>query len=223
MTMYKMNLLLATGNTHKVEEISAILRQYGGEKIGGIHIVTPRDLPAHEPPEEDGATFAENAYKKGLYYARLGDMITLADDSGLEVAALEGRPGIFSSRYASNNHERIRKILEELYNVPASQRNARFVCAAMLIHPRGDYTLRHGYCHGEIAFEPRGEHGFGFDPVFLIPPGIKTMAELTLDEKNMVSHRAKAVSQLVPLIQKLVDLERHHKDNYIFELFETSA
>ncbi len=215
-----MNLFLATGNPYKIKEISSILDVTMGERFEKITLMTVKDLGEHRAPVEDGTTFLENALKKGLYYAHLSGEITLADDSGLEVKALNGRPGIHSARYAATNPERIEKLLEEMREVPEGQRQARFICTAVLMHPEGFFSFRVGYCHGRIAYKPRGQHGFGFDPVFLLPELGKTMAELTMEEKNKVSHRSHAVRQIVPVVDKLIDLPRNNNHNKIYRVFD---
>lgn len=214
-----MKLLLATGNKHKVAEITAILRENLGQSFSALELLTTADLPPHQPPVEDGRTFAENAQKKGLFYADLSKVLTLADDSGLEVEALGGRPGILSSRYAPTNPERIAKILKEMETIPAGKRQARFVCAAILVAPAGYSRLSLGYCYGEIAFTARGEYGFGFDPVFYLPELGKTLAELPMAEKNKLSHRARAVGQLLPLIKKLIDFDEKLTEDELYKLF----
>ena len=216
----EMNLLLATGNCHKVTEISAILRGHLGARFERVRILTIKDMPPHHAPEEKGDTFLDNALVKGRYYAGLGTTLTLADDSGLEVDALEGRPGIFSSRYAPSDKERISRLLEELEGVPHASRGARFVCTAVLVHPDGAWNSNVGYCHGWIAGEPRGDNGFGFDPVFFIPSRSMTMAELSMEEKNKISHRAVAISGLVPLLNKLIDLRGSENHNKTLKLFD---
>jgi XTP/dITP diphosphohydrolase len=215
-----MKLLLATGNSHKAQEIASILKSHMGESFSRLTLLTTKDLPAHESPVEDGETFLENALKKGRYYAEMGGYLTLADDSGLQVKALGGRPGLYSSRYAPTDKERISKLLEEMSGFPAEQRVARFICTAVLVFPGKGWTGRVGYCHGRIITEARGTHGFGFDPVFFLPDHGKTMAELSMEEKNRVSHRANAVEQLVVPLNKVIDLASKGLDNTILELFD---
>lgn len=210
-----MKLLLASGNRHKVAEIKALLEECLGELFGRVELMTIDKFQQFPSPVEDGQTFLENALKKGRYYAERSGIITLADDSGLEVDALNGRPGIFSSRYAPTNPERISKLLKEMQDIPRGKRQARFVCVAVLVHPLGYYSAQTGYCYGEIGFEPRGEFGFGFDPVFVLPELGKTMAELPLGEKNKLSHRSRAIRGHIPLIQKLIDVDDENEDNII--------
>lgn len=190
-----MQLLIATQNPHKVKEISALLNE------GQIEIKTLQDFPEIRKIEEDDKDFKANALKKARYYAKELGLWTLADDSGLEVDALGGRPGVLSHRYAPTNDERIEKLLKELEGMKEERRGARFACAMALASPRGEETVKMGYCYGLIAFQPRGTGGFGFDPVFFLPELGKTMAQLSIEEKNHVSHRACALRQLLPLVK----------------------
>lgn len=190
-------LTLATANHHKAREIASALSGCGWE-------VVPAPPGAAEV-EETGATFAENARIKALAVARAVRGVALADDSGLAVDALQGAPGIQSKRWAGENAadaERIARLLAAMEGVPADGRAARFVCAACIAGPDGVLWEGEGVVEGEIAFRPRGSHGFGYDPVFLLPDG-RAMAELDADEKNDVSHRGRAMAAA------RVWLERH--------------
>lgn len=189
-------LLIATNNFNKVKEIS--------EKMQNLEIslLTINDFPECAPPVEDGETFEENAKKKAIHYANKIGVPTLADDSGLMVDALDGRPGVYSSRYANTNKERIEKLLGELKNVPEEKRGAKFVCAMVLADQYGNYDVKIGECLGEITFEPRGTQGFGYDPIFLPFGKTQTMAELSLEEKNKISHRGKALEKIIDVLRK---------------------
>ncbi len=186
-------LLIATTNAGKVAEIAALLTDLNYE-VQGL-----ADLP--QPPlavEETGATFAANALLKAEYYHAQTGLLALADDSGLEVDALGGRPGVYSARYAgaaANDAAKVAKLLAELQGVPSAARTARFVCAIALIGPgiRANFT---GACAGLIAAAPRGMNGFGYDPVFIEPASGRSFAELTRAEKTAVSHRGRALMQL---------------------------
>lgn len=148
---------------------------------------------------EDGNTFSENAIKKAKTVVNQLKKPALADDSGLEVRALGGRPGIFTARYAGLNatdEENNKKLLLELKNIPWEERQARFVCCIALALPKGQIIIEHGFLEGYITFEPRGEEGFGYDPIFYVPKLSRTLAELKKDEKNKISHRAKALSKI---------------------------
>lgn len=182
-------LVLATTNKNKVKEIQDILGRYD------IEVVTP---PDGFDPIEDGDDFSENAYKKAFEAAKLMNLPALADDSGLEIDALNGAPGIYSARYAQTDSERIDRILRELKDVRVEERTAQFTCAMVVVAPDGTTLFGgKGHCKGIIINERLGDHGFGYDPVFFIPELNKTMAELTMDEKNQISHRSKALKQVI--------------------------
>ena len=185
-------VVLATSNQGKLKEFTELLSPVFGK------VLSLREFNGLPEIVEDGETFSENALKKARVISRLIQKITLADDSGLEVDALGGRPGGFSSRYAGENagdEENINKLLQELKG--AANRNARFVCCLALVFPDGKEITVEGRCERVIAEEPRGEGGFGYDPVFYLPELNKTMAELTLPEKNLLSHRSRAVNALI--------------------------
>jgi XTP/dITP diphosphohydrolase len=188
-------VILASRNAGKIKEFKILLR-------GLVRNVSSlRDLASVSDIVEDGATYSENALKKARHISILTDKICLADDSGLEVEALEGKPGIFSSRFAgdrSSDEENIAKLLSKLVNKP--NRNALFVCNLALVFPDGREAIAEGKCQGLILNKPRGVGGFGYDPVFFLSDLNKTMAELTLDEKNQISHRARAVRELKKLL-----------------------
>jgi XTP/dITP diphosphohydrolase len=182
-------LVLATGNKKKIEEIQAKIQSHG-LKIEIVQVNQPFD------PEETGKTFAENAYIKAYEAAKLMQLPALADDSGLCVDALNGQPGIYSSRYAETDTKRIEKLLNELKTVPFEKRTAKFVCALALVSPNGELLFSdEGQCEGFITDETKGKQGFGYDPIFYIPALGKTMAELSMDEKNKLSHRSNALNK----------------------------
>jgi XTP/dITP diphosphohydrolase len=190
-------LLLATRNAHKVQELARILT--------GVPVVlrSLADQGIPDEVDETGATYAENAALKATTYARLSGMLSLADDSGLEVDHLGGEPGLRSARYAgegASNQDRIAKLLGELQGVPWEGRRARFVCVIAIADPDGASVLFEGACEGVIALEPKGDGGFGYDPVFYMPEFGCTMAELPEEVKNRVSHRARAVQAAVPFL-----------------------
>ena len=145
---------------------------------------------------KQATTYEENALLKAREYAAHSGLLTLADDSGLEVDALDGRPGVHSARYAPDSPARIQKLLNEMKNVPDDQRRARFQCVIALAWPDGRTETTQGSCEGWIAHEPRGTHGFGFDPVFYMPEHNATMAELPESFKNTISHRAHAAQKM---------------------------
>lgn len=195
MTQPHLRVVLATTNRHKLEELRQMLAG------SPIELVMP---PHAIEVDENGKTFRENARLKARTYARLLGEPSLADDSGLSVDALSGRPGVMSARYAGHHAtdaDRNRKLLGELEGVPDAERGATFNCALVLAWPGGDELTVEGVVHGKILHEPRGNHGFGYDPVFYVPGLHKSYAELTAEEKNHHSHRAKAVSLLVEALR----------------------
>lgn len=190
-------ILLATNNQHKVRELREILQ------AAPVSLVAPSDTGVSIEVEETGRTYAANARRKALAFARAGNMVALADDSGLEVAALGGAPGIYSARYAgeqASSADRIALLLRNLAGVPIEQRQARFVAVIAVASPDGPVLLSRGSVRGLIALEPCGSGGFGYDPVFFMPQFGCTMAELADDVKNRVSHRARAARRAVPHI-----------------------
>lgn len=194
-----MKYLIATGNPHKTEAIRRLLSQEG------IELVDLTQLPPIEEPIEDGATFLENAFIKSRYYSQATGLIALADDSGLEVDALNKEPGIYSSRFAGVNtpySEKMARILELLKEVPELERTARFRCAATATFPDGREFSAEGSMEGVIASEPSGSGGFGYDPIVYIPHLGKTVAQLGPDEKDEQSHRGEAFRRLLELLPK---------------------
>jgi XTP/dITP diphosphohydrolase len=201
-----MKVLFATSNPHKVSEVRAILADIG------VEVTSLSDLGMDLPePVEDGATFADNARIKARGYAAATSLRCLAEDSGLEVDALEGRPGVLSARYAGTEGERaIRdranndKLLAELEGVPDTERTARFVCAMCVADPDGTIIAEsRGTYEGIIATEPAGENGFGYDPLLFLPDVSKTSAQLSPEEKNARSHRGAATRQLASRLAQL--------------------
>ncbi len=182
-------LLLATNNRGKLEELS--------ELLAGVpyQLVSPAEAGLTLSPAETGQTYAANARLKALAFARASGLLTLADDSGLEVDALGGAPGVLSSRYAgpkATDAERVAYLLGKLEGVPPEARAARFRCVMAIASPEGRVRLCAGSCRGVITLAPRGTHGFGYDPVFFFPRLGKTMAELPPEVKNQISHRGRA-------------------------------
>jgi len=195
-------LLLATGNRAKLHELRSLLQDLPYE------LVTPPEVGISGDVEETGSSLEENAsLKASLSTARSG-LIALADDSGLEVGALGGKPGVLSARYAGKNAsdaDRINYLLSQLEEVPQEERQARFRCVIAIAMPDGQVKLFSGECQGIIIFKPRGEGGFGYDPIFYLPQLGKTMAELLPEVKNRVSHRGKAAAKARTLLLNLID------------------
>jgi XTP/dITP diphosphohydrolase len=192
-------LLLATRNRNKVVEIQQALEATDWQ------MVILSDIPNAPDVEEDGATFEQNALKKARSAARVSKLWTLAEDSGLEIDALGGEPGVKSARYAgegASDADRIRKVLDQLSSVPDERRTARFRCVMCIIDPAGNENCFEGRCEGRIAAQPRGSSGFGYDPVF-VPDGYdKTFAELGLGVKGKISHRARAMQQVIEYLRE---------------------
>lgn len=187
-------ILIATKNVGKAKEFKTLFDRYG------IQVKSLLDFEEELPDiEETGSTFEENAALKSEGIAELLNMAVMADDSGLVIDALDGRPGIYSARYAGepkDDKKNIEKVLMELENVPLEERTARFVCVLSVSIPGQPTIYKKGYCEGTIALEEKGTHGFGYDPIF-IPKGYsQTMAELDPEEKNKISHRKNAMVQL---------------------------
>lgn len=179
-------LVMATNNANKLREAREILAPLG------IEIISQKEAGADVEPEENGVTFAENAMIKAKAVYDIVKLPVIADDSGLCVNALDGRPGVYSARYAPKGQE-CAKLLTEMKDVPENERSASFVCAIAYIDEKGSNTMTGG-CLGTIGFEERGTNGFGYDPVFMY--GDKTLAEMTAEEKNKISHRAAALQGL---------------------------
>ena len=193
-------LVLATRNQDKIREIEHILGDVP------VQLVSLADYPEVPPVHEDGATFEENAIKKAMHVWQHTGLASVADDSGLEVDALGGEPGVRSARFAgepvsyeANN----RKLLEMLHGLPEEDRGAKFVCVAVLVSRKGKMVLQRGELKGLITDNPAGTGGFGYDPVFYLPRKKKTVAELDPETKNEISHRAQAFSALKPFISAL--------------------
>ncbi len=185
-------LLFATTNQGKRKELIALL----GDKY---KIILPNELGVDTDVEETGRTFAENSRIKAVTLGRLSGMMTVADDSGLEIDALNGAPGIYSARFGGHNtsyDEKFRLLMELLQDVPADKRTARFKCAITLYESEDKITVFEDKVEGLIAYERKGENGFGYDPIFYVPEFGKHMAELSPEIKNQISHRGKAVRKL---------------------------
>lgn len=193
-----MEIVLATGNLHKIAEIQSILSDVP------VAWRSARDWPNMTEVSEEADTYQGNALLKASGWCRHTGLWALSDDSGLEVDALDGRPGIHSARYADSPKQRIDRLLAEMERVPDDKRTARFVCVAVLVGPAGQQHATRGVLEGRIAHEPRGNGGFGFDPIF-IPNGCAPshLAEMTADAKNRISHRALAMREMGGVIERL--------------------
>ena len=200
-----MKLLVATGNPGKLNEFRTLLSDLD------VEWVSLKDVGLEGMEiEETGATFAENASLKARAYCDASGVITLADDSGLVVDALNGAPGIYSARYGApeikTDIERYEKVLKEIENVPDEKRTARFICMVAVATPDGKSFIAEGRFEGRLARAPRGENGFGYDPIFITADG-RTSAELPPEEKNRISHRGRALQAIKPILMRLVKSE----------------
>ena len=186
-----MKVVLASKNPHKLVEISKITEKFG------IDLILQSEVGVDIDVEETGTTFEENSFLKAEAVMKATGLPALADDSGIAVDALNGEPGIYSARYgfdeSLNDWDRMMLLLKNTEHVPDGQRQAQFVCVITFVTPEGQTIQARGEIHGELTREPKGENGFGYDPIFYYPPFGKTTAEATPDEKNSVSHRANAL------------------------------
>jgi len=191
-------VVLATRNQGKVKEFNRLFADLGWE---GISLAEFEGVPE---VIEDGETFEANALKKAIEISTYLNLPALGDDSGLEVDALDGRPGVYSARYAgedATDEKNWRKLLDELDDVPMERRTARFRCTIAFVVPGSEPVITTGSCEGLIAKEPKGTNGFGYDPVFYIPEMEKMMAQLLPEEKNQISHRARAMNHLLEALK----------------------
>ena len=194
-----MKLFIATQNPGKAREFRLLLAPLETD------LCFPFELGLDIEVLEDGDTYTDNARKKALAYVRASNLLTLADDSGLEVDALDGAPGIYSARYApGHDTDRVAALLAQLRDVPWEQRTARFRCVVVVATPTGELYSAEGTCPGRIAFEPTGRGGFGYDPIFYLPGHGCTMAQLPQEEKNRISHRARAIEAAIPTLDRLL-------------------
>ena len=193
-------LLLATSNPGKIKEYRFLLDGLG------YRITTLTEEGITKIVTESGSKYEQNARLKAITYAKLSQFIALADDSGLEVDALNREPGINSARFAgeaATDAEKVSLILSKLKGIPWEKRTACFKCVIAIASPRNRVELCHGECHGMITFEAKGGNGFGYDPIFFLPEIGKTMAELPLEMKNQISHRARASQKARQVLQQL--------------------
>lgn len=188
-------IVLATHNAGKIREFKSVLLPLGYDVVS-VHDL----LPDIEEPEETGQTFAENARLKAQYYMKATGLPCLADDSGIAADALNGRPGVYSARYAGpecDDEANNQKLIQELSAFPPEKRTVHYVCVLVLCWPDGREITAEGRCSGVLRDFYAGDNGFGYDPLFYVPEKKKTMAEMTMAEKNEISHRGKALKKLV--------------------------
>lgn len=190
-------IALGTTNPHKLEEMNSILKDSYSKDIEFVLVDDNFD------PEENGTTFEENSYIKAFEAAKMMGIPALADDTGLCVDALGGRPGLYSARYAPDQKSKIAKLLSEMKGVKDGHRGANFCCVMVLVAPSGEKLhVEVGKIDGEISKEPSGDYGFGYDPLFYVPELGKTMSDMTLEEKNTLSHRARALLPMAKWIKE---------------------
>lgn len=196
-----MIVVAASQNQHKIDEMEAITEKFGMKIVGRDDFGLPK-----VKIDEDGDTFEANSLKKAREICMMCNQITISDDSGLVVDALDGAPGVYSSRFAGeegNDKKNNAKLLELLKNVPAEKRTARFVSVITMIYPNGKKIVARGECEGHIMFEESGDNGFGYDPLFR-PLGYEiSFGEIPAEEKNKISHRAKALAELQKQLEQL--------------------
>lgn len=196
-----MDIAAATGNKNKINEIKDKL-----SALKDINVISYSDLGINPDIEENADTFCGNALIKAREVCRLTGLTAMADDSGLVVDALDGEPGIYSARYGGpglDDRGRYMLLLEKMKNIPEGRRGARFVCAIALVFPDGREITAEGECEGLITAGPEGEGGFGYDPVFYVPEKGKTMAMLSMEEKNMISHRGRALEKIASILKEM--------------------
>ncbi len=192
-----MDIIIATSNQNKLKEFKALLKDHK------INILSLKDFSQIPAVVEDGKNFYENALKKATTVVRYTGKLTIADDSGIEVEALGGKPGVYSSRFAgedASDEENNARLMKELQGIPPDKRGACFKCALVIAKSEGETAFVEGECRGTIIEELRGHYGFGYDPLFLVPEYNKTFSEITPEEKNKISHRAKALQKLLKLL-----------------------
>ena len=202
MVTEKTEIVLGTRNHGKIAEFRSLLR---GVPVKVLSFKDFEDIP---DVEEDGTTFRENAAKKARAISRATGRVAVSDDSGLVIDYLDGQPGVYSARFAgekATGRENSRKVLRLLDCVPWEERNARFVCVMCASNANGKMIYAEGVCHGKICFEMKGSHGFGYDPIF-VPDGHRvTMAEMSFDQKNRISHRAEATDRFRSIFREFLD------------------
>ncbi|UOQ47251.1 XTP/dITP diphosphatase [Gracilibacillus caseinilyticus] len=194
-------LIIATKNEGKMKDFRRLFEPYGIKVLSLLDLTDPV-----EDIEETGTTFEENAAIKAEAICRKFNTGVIADDSGIAIDALDGAPGVYSARYAGkakDDQANLEKVLNELEDVPAEDRTGRFVCVLAIAQPEQKTIFKRGECEGTIASEPKGVHGFGYDPIFYPSGRAKTMAELTPEEKNQISHRRKALDQIENWVKQL--------------------
>ena len=197
-----MKIVLATKNRGKVKELASMLRDMD------VDVCSIDDVAGVPEIVEDGSTFFENAFKKAKTVAEATGLVSIGDDSGLEVDALDGAPGVYSARFSGaggDDEANNRKLLDVMKGIPDDRRTARFRCVVVAFHPSGRWISAEGTCEGMIGREPRGTGGFGYDPVFVLPSSGLTMAEISREEKNRISHRGEAFRKIMQKLREMLE------------------
>ncbi|MGI6649219.1 MAG: XTP/dITP diphosphatase [Bacillota bacterium] len=194
-------LVVATKNQGKLREVKALLADYP------LEVLSLKDFPDLPEIEETGSTFAENALIKATTVAKQTGLLTLGDDSGLEVDCLDGRPGVLSARFAgepASDWRNNQKLLALMAGIAPEKRTARFRCVVAIVEPTGQSYLAEGTCEGQIGYAMVGDQGFGYDPLFIIPGSGLTLAQLNMASKNKISHRSQALKQAIPILLSIL-------------------
>lgn len=202
-----MNIAIASKNLGKMQEFKFLFKQFLSH-ITDVHLSGLKEFPEMDTIVEDGNSFHQNARKKALLTAEHTGLLSIADDSGLEVDALNGAPGIYSARFAgehATDDENMQLLLEKLKDIPPYRRTAQFTCVIAVALPGDVLGLFEGVTHGDIGYEPKGSNGFGYDPLFIKQDYGKTFAELSLDVKNRISHRARAFEKAAAIIERYIE------------------
>ena len=195
-----MNIVIASNNKGKIEEIKKFYERLK------INFFSLKDFPSIQKTDEEFETYQENALQKAKKVSEFTKMIALADDSGIEIDALEGKPGVHSARFGGekiSDKKRNQKILRLLKDIPESLRKAKFICVIAIAKPDGEFYIVKGICKGVIAKKPKGDSGFGYDPIFFLPGYNNTFAEMDINLKNRISHRAKALKKAEKILRAL--------------------
>jgi len=192
-----LEIFLATKNNGKIEEIKEYLKK------SKFKVISLNDFPNFPTTKEDGKNYKENALKKAIEGFNYTKKVCLADDSGLEIDFLKGKPGLYSSRWGKTDEEKIDKVLRLMKGVPRDKRCAKFVCVLVLVLPNGKQYIIKEECKGEISFVPKGKYGFGYNPIFFVPEYNKTFAEMGSEVKNQISHRGKALRKMTKILEEI--------------------
>ena len=199
-----MELVIASNNVHKIREFRSMLKP-----LAMLDVYSLLDFPNYSPLPETGTSFEENAVAKAVHAAKTLDKIVIADDSGIVIPALDGKPGIYSARYArekASDKENREKLLQKMAHLKDEERAAYYECCIVVATPDGQKKVTHGFCEGEILLSERGSMGFGYDPLFVKHDYSKSFAEMNEETKNRISHRRKAIEKILPYLESLCNI-----------------